>query len=74
MNEEGLAAQGSQQMMSQVVEALRQGISPEELVQRGVPQELIQAAVQILQQEAQAQQMPQEQMGLAGSQMAQGRV
>lgn len=74
MNEQGLAGQGQEQMMAQIVEALRQGMSPEELVQRGVPQELVQAAMQVLDQEMQAQQMPEGQMGLAGSQMAEGRV
>jgi len=38
-----------------VVKALMQGISPEELIKHGVPPELIKQAIQIIQQLAQAQ-------------------
>ena len=36
-----------------VVKALMQGATPEQLLQAGVPQEMIQQAIQILQQQAQ---------------------
>ena len=68
MNEQmGLAGQGmgpqdgsgNRQMIEQVKAALMQGMSPEELVQNGVPQEVVQMAIQELQaeqgQQAQAQ-------------------
>jgi len=52
-------------MLKQVVELLMQGVSPEELMQQGVPQEVIQAAMQIIQQQ-QAQQQQAQPEGLAG--------
>lgn len=84
MNEEqGLAQQGAQaqqqQMLDQVVQMLMQGMSPEELQAQGVPAQLIQMAMQIVQQEMAKQQQgnpqqPQGLQGLAGSQMAQGNM
>lgn len=80
MNEEmGLAAAASQQqqptpqdMVMKIVELLVQGVTIEELVAKGVPRELIQAAVEIVkQQQQQATQVPPEQAGLA-AQMVQG--
>lgn len=70
MNELGLAAQQQGQMpevnpmqaVGQIVAMLRQGMTPEELVQRGVPQELVAEAMRVLSQETTA--VPQE--GLAG--------
>jgi hypothetical protein len=62
-----------QQVVMQAVEMLASGMSPEELVQQGIPAEVVQMAMQILAQESQ-QPMPQADMGLAGSMMAQGRV
>ena len=65
MNEEldGLAQQSQRQPTPQeVVELLKQGVRPEELLKYGVPQELIQAAMQMLQQEMQ---QPTDGMGLA---------
>jgi len=70
MNEEGLAASGQQmdpQMIEQVKQALMQGATPEELMAQGVPEEVIQMAIQALQQE-QAQQ--QGAMTPAGQEMA----
>jgi len=65
----GLAQQGQEQGMQEAVEQviamLQQGKSPEELVQMGVPEELIQMAMQMLQQEQQQQ----PQAGLAGQGM-----
>lgn len=75
MNEEqGLAQQGAQaqqqQMLDQVVQMLMQGMSPEELQAQGVPAQLIQMAMQIVeqQQQQQGQMQPQGQVpeGLAG--------
>lgn len=69
MEEQGLAAQvgqgqdASMQAISQIVELLMQGVTPEELLQQGVPQELVMKAVEIMKaQQAQQQQMvPQQQ-------------
>jgi hypothetical protein len=80
MNGQGLAAQpvmdgsgqgmrrGMQDMLPQVVELLRSGVSPEDLVARGVPVELIEMAMAQLSQEATA--IPTEQAGLAGMQLS----
>ena len=66
MEEQGLAAQAGQgqgqdaaiQAISQIVELLMQGITPEELLQQGVPQELVMKAIEIVKaQQAQQQQM-----------------
>jgi len=75
MNEQqGLAQQqamgGGQQgmqteeMLKQVVQLLMQGVTPEELMAKGVPQEVIEAAMRIMQQQQMQQQAPAE--GLAG--------
>ena len=84
MEEQGLAQQGVQQgqeaqkeMVMQVVQLLMQGVTPDELIQKGVPKEIIQMAMQMVQQQQQMQAQPQGQPvpeGLAGSQMAQGRM
>ena len=60
------AGQGRQQMLMQVVDALASGMSPEELIQQGVPEDVIMAAMQILEQQQGAEQIPTEQAGLAG--------
>lgn len=74
MNEMGLAQMlGQTQPMrdvDQIVAMLQQGVTPEELVQQGVPVELVQEAVRILSQEATA--IPEG--GLAQSMMARGSV
>jgi hypothetical protein len=69
----GLAQQmaGPQQGMGQptieqVMQMLAQGASPEELVQMGVPPEMVQAAIEALMGQGQQQQMAPEQEGLAG--------
>lgn len=81
MNEQGLAQQAGGQgpmvdpeMVQQVAQALMQGMTPEELVAKGVPQEVIEAAIAIVQaQAAQQQQVQPGQEGLAGMQL-QGSV
>ena len=56
----------NRQMIDQIKSALVQGANPEELVQQGVPPELIDIAMQELQAEAQQQpQMAQAPQGLA---------
>ena len=82
MNEElSLARQGAQQgaedMIKQVIQLLMQGVSPEELIQKGVPAEVIQMAMEMIKQQEQqsaAPQVPAGQTGLAGSMLAQGTV
>lgn len=59
---EGLARQAN--VLEQVIEALRNGISPEELLANGIPQQVIDMAMQQLTQSV--QDVPQE-MGLAGA-------
>ena len=53
----GMGGQGSpEQMIQQVVQMLMEGVDPEQLVQQGVPIEVIQAAIEIIMaQEQQAQ-------------------
>ena len=66
---QGLAGQGQQGMGSikEVVMMLLQGMSPDELIAQGVPQELVAAAMEMLSQQMQAeQQQPQAPAGLAG--------
>ena len=67
MNEEleGLASRSQKQpTVAEVVELLKQGVKPEELMQYGVTEELIRAAMNMLMQEMQ---VPAEGMGLANS-------
>ena len=69
MEEQGLAAQAGQgqdqamMAIQQIVELLMQGVTPEELLQQGVPQELVMKAIEMVKaQQAQKQQMaPQQQ-------------
>lgn len=79
MEEQGLATQVGQgqgqdaamQAISQIVELLMQGVTPEELLRQGVPQELVMKAIEIVkaqqgQQRADAAAMvPQQDPGLA---------
>lgn len=67
MNEEleGLASMSQRQpTVAEVVELLKQGVKPEELIQYGITEELIRAAMNMLTQEMQ---VPAEGMGLASS-------
>ena len=64
MEEQGLAAQVGQgqdaamQAISQIVELLMQGVTPEELLRQGVPHELVMKAIEMVKaQQAQQQQM-----------------
>lgn len=75
MEEMGLAqaqqAQGMQQRgrpagpmdINQIIAMLMQGVEPEELVEQGVPQELVMAAIEQISK--QMTQVPNEQAGLA---------
>ena len=68
MNEQvGLASQGGmqeqqgptqEQLVMKVAELLAQGVTAEQLMEKGVPKEIIQMAMQLLQSQ-QGQQMPQ---------------
>lgn len=74
MNTQGLAGQSTAQqpqidmeMVQQVAAMLMKGMSPEELLQQGVPQEVLQAAMELVRSQAQMQQpMAPGQEGLAG--------
>lgn len=67
---QGMAQSQPMRDLEQVMQMLAQGMSPEELIQMGVPEELVMAAVQEL--SAQATNIPPEQAGLAGMQLQQG--
>ena len=82
MNEEmnGLAAQGMQeqalpqqgemdQMVVQVVQLIMQGATAEELLQMGVPQNVIDMAMQLVQSQQGSVAGPTQNAGLAGSQL-----
>jgi hypothetical protein len=65
MNEQGLAAQGqmqqeptTEQLVMKVAELMAQGVTAEQLMQQGVPREIIDMAMQVLQSQ-QGQQQPQ---------------
>ncbi len=66
----GVAAAGQPQpegaTVEQVVQALQDGAQPGQLLQMGVPQELIEQAMMLLQQAQQPQAPVQEASGLAG--------
>ena len=47
------SAQAPQLNVQMVIQMLKQGMKPEELIQKGVPEELVKAAMQMLMQEAQ---------------------
>ena len=68
MNEQGLAqsvSAPSQISVQQIVQMLMQGAEPEELVQMGIPEEVVTQAIQALMQQMQAQQPAQQEGGLA---------
>jgi len=48
-----------QALIAQIVELLKQGKTPEELLEMGVPEDLLQQAMAMIQQEAQAGAGPQ---------------
>jgi hypothetical protein len=57
-----------QEMVMQVVEALMSGATPEQLLQQGVPPEVIQMAMEVVASQTPAPQAGPEQAGLAGMQ------
>ncbi len=59
--EQGLAQSSVMQMLEQVVAMLMQGMSPQELLQQGVPQEILEIAIEIVQQEQGGDQMEEQQ-------------
>lgn len=59
--EQGLAQSSVMQMLEQVVAMLMQGVSPQELLQQGVPQEILEIAIEIVQQEQGGDQMEEQQ-------------
>ena len=63
-------AQQMEQMIQEVAQLLMQGISPEELLQKGVPQQVIEAAIQLVQQQGMGQGVPEQQGLAAGGMMA----
>ncbi len=60
------APQQDAAMLEQVMQALMEGIDPEELIKQGVPPELIMQAIEILEQQMGVQEQPSPQ-GLAQS-------
>lgn len=78
MNEEmmgtGLAATGmneqKDEMLQQVVQLLMQGASPQELLQMGVPQSVIDEAMAIISAQRGSVNGPVQNSGLAGSMLA----
>ena len=64
--QQGMGQGAGQPTIEQVMQMLAQGASPEELVQMGVPPEMIQAAIEALMGQQGQQQMAPEQEGLAG--------
>ena len=67
---QGGEQQISEDMIRQVAELLAQGMTPEELLERGVPKEVIEMAMQVI--SSQATDVPIEQAGLAGMHTQQG--
>ena len=72
--EQGNKQQEMQQLVIQVMQLLQQGITPEELLKEGVPQQIIDVAMQLLQQQSgqgmeepmmEEQHTPTEEQGLA---------
>ena len=64
-----------QELLQQVMQMLQQGTTPEELLQMGVPKEIIDYAIQMLQQQGGVQQAPAgaaEQQAMAAEQQPQG--
>lgn len=82
MNEEMGLSQMQQQAdtqeqpeaIQQVVQMIMQGVTPEQLLDMGVPKEVIVQALQMVDQIGTQQQMQPSQEGLAGMHMPQGSV
>jgi hypothetical protein len=59
-SDQGMSSTTSpQQMVEQVVMMLMEGVDPENLLQQGVPMEIIQAAIEIIMAQEQQQQVQQ---------------
>lgn len=74
MPQQGMAQEASQQGMptvEQVVELLMQGADPKELVEKGVPPELIMQAIQIIEQQMAGQEQQQAPMQASDPGLAQ---
>ena len=75
-----MAPQGGGQdqmaMIEQIIEMLMQGVDPEELIQQGIPPELIMAAIDMLEQQlaAQGQGQPSQPMQQAPQGLAQSMM
>ena len=54
----GAGAGGQEVMIEEVIQLLMQGVQPQELVDAGVPVELIEQAIMIIEQQMQSQQAP----------------
>lgn len=83
MNEEMGLSQMQQQsnpqekpveVIQQVVQMIMQGVTPEQLLDMGVPKEVIVQALQMVDQIGSRQELPQTQEGLAGMHTQQGNV
>lgn len=84
MQEQGLAGQaamggsgqgigqGQAQMVQEVARALMQGATPEQLIQQGVPAEVIQMAIEMIKAKTEAPAVPEEKAGLAGREFGGG--
>jgi len=51
--------------IEQLIQVLMQGVDPEELLAQGIPAELIMQAIQVIEQQMAAQNVPAEEQGLA---------
>ena len=70
MQEQALPQQDEmEQMVVQVAQLIMQGASPEELLQMGVPQNVIDMAMQLVQSQQGSVAGPAQSAGLAGSQL-----
>lgn len=62
------------EVIQQVVQMIMQGVTPEQLLDMGVPEEVIVQALQMVDQIGRQQELPQTQEGLAGMHTQQGNV
>ena len=70
MQEQGMGGQGEMdQMIAQVARLIMQGATPEDLLKMGVPQEVIEMAMQLVNSQQGSVAGPTQNAGLAGSQL-----
>ena len=70
MQEQGMGGQGEMdQMIAQVARLIMQGATPEDLLKMGVPQEVIDMAMQLVDSQQGSVAGPTQNAGLAGSQL-----